>query len=208
MSGENKFVDTSLYKNYSSTEDFFVGIIENWNLALESILLVGSLLALAKDKLGRDYYELQMRLDAQGISRTIQNRCLNVAKCQPLIQYCRKEYEKGTKPLLPNDIKVLNQIATVTKNDSDKFKDALNKGIIHSKTTYKDLVPLHSVPPEKQPPPKFNVFDVLDYSDAEPDEVFEMEQKDFDALGRIITKYFPELSAEDVLSLLLAKNRI
>ena len=150
MSGENKFVDTSLYKNYSSTEDFFVGIIENWNLALESILLVGSLLSLAKDRLGQDYYELQQRLEVQGISRIIQNRCLNVARCQPLIQYCRKEYEKGIKPLLPNDIKVLNEIATVTKNDSDKFKEALNQGIISSQTTHRDLMSLYPPKPLKE----------------------------------------------------------
>ena len=143
MRNENRFYEMSLYKNYSTTQEFFTEIIENWNLALESILIVGGLLVLAKDKLGTDYSKLQMQLNAQGIPSSIQNKCLNVVRCQHLIKYCQKEYGKGTKPLLPNDIRVLNEIATVTKGNSSKFKDAINQGIISSETTSRDLVPLY-----------------------------------------------------------------
>ena len=58
MRDENRFYEMSLYKNYSTTQEFFTEIIENWNLALESILIVGGLLVLAKDKLGTDYSKL------------------------------------------------------------------------------------------------------------------------------------------------------
>lgn len=143
MSQDAGFVEMSLYKDYSTTQEYFTAIIENWNLAIESILLVGSLLDKAKHQLGQEYYELQQLLIAQGIPKTVQLKFLNVARCQPLIQYCRKEYQKGSKPLLPNDIKVLNQIATLTKNDAEKFNQALKKGIISSQTTSRDLVSLY-----------------------------------------------------------------
>ena len=200
MSNENRFYEMSLYKNYSKPQEFFTAIIENWNLALESILIVGGLLVLAKGKLGTDYKKLQMQLNAQGIPSSVQNKCINVVQCQPLITYCRKEFVKGTKPLLPNDIKVLDQIATVTKNNASKFKDGLDQGIISSETTSRDLVPLYppkNIVPKPLSPKKPNGVLVCSIG-VRKDKIKDSKQaaeiqKALDGAIKNVVSQFPEI---------------
>jgi hypothetical protein len=200
MSNENRFYEMSLYKNYSTTQEFFTEIIENWNLALESILIVGGLLVLAKGKLGTDYKKLQMQLNVQGIPSSVQNKCLNVAQCQHLIKYCQKEYEKGTKPLLPNDIKVLNEIATVTKDNASMFRDGLNQGIIGSQTTSRDLVslfPPKNITPKPLSPKKPNGVLVCSIG-VKKDKIKDAKQateiqKALDDAIKSVVSQFPEI---------------
>ena len=200
MRDENRFYEMSLYKNYSTTQEFFIEIIDNWNLALESILIVGGLLLLAKDKLGTDYSKLQMQLNAQGIPSSIQIKCINVVRCQHLIKYCQNEYKKGIKPLLPNDIKVLNEIATITKDNASKFRDALNQGIIGSQTTSRDLVPLYppkNIVPKPLSPKKPNGVLVCSIG-VKKDKITDAKQaaeiqKALDDAIKSVVSQFPEI---------------
>jgi len=200
MRGEVKFYDRSIYKDHSEIEDFYKSIIENWNYALESILMVGGLLHLAKGKLGTDYSKLQTQLNAQGIPSSVQTKCLNVAQCQHLIKYCRKEFEKGTKPLLPNDIKVLNEIATITKGNASKFNDALSQGIIGSQTTSRDLFPLYppkNITPKPLSPKKPNGVLVCSIG-VRKDKIKDAKQateiqKALDVAIKSVVSQFPEI---------------